>query len=390
LQQWLTGRHRIRPSTRHAHQERINLYLLPGLGHLPAVRLTTADIDRLYAAMRVLGRPDQDTVKDRTMLDRLLAARRIPPRRPISPASIARTHAVLRAALNTAVRRGLLPVNVATHVELEPERRPPVSVWNPEQLGAFLDGIDGDRLQAGFHLVGYHGLRRGEVCGLRWPQLDLDASILRVTRQTVQVGRETFDGEPKTKAGGRVLFLDRRTVAVLRVHKARQNRERLAAGAAYVDHGLVFCREDGSPYKPESVSQHFERCAARLGLPRITLHQLRHTSASIGLAAGETLKEVSDRLGHSGIGITADTYIHVLPALARDSAERRAAAIPRAVVDVPDAPRQDHEPISGPGASTRSSPPPPEEVKAQVTARAALENRTPDLLITSEPLCRLS
>lgn len=123
--------------------------------------------------------------------------------------------------------------------------------------------------------------------------------------------------------------LDRETVGVIRAHRAAQATDRLAWGAAWRDTGLVFTREDGSQLHPEGVTRTFIRLAKRLGLPAVRLHDLRHTSASLGLASGETLVEVSRRLGHSSITITADAYTHVMPAVASQSRERRAAIIPR-------------------------------------------------------------
>lgn len=202
-------------------------------------------------------------------------------------------------------------------------------VWLPHQVGQFLDATSADRLAPLYHLTFAAGLRRGEVCGLRWVDVDLEGGSLRVAQQLVSVGGRVMVGEPKTARGARVVALDADTVAVLRDHRRAQLAERMASGPAYVDSGLVFTREDGSPLDPSYVTRHFARLVARAGLPPIRLHDLRHTSASVGLAAGESMKEISDRLGHSSITITADTYTHVSPAVAQESARRRAALVPR-------------------------------------------------------------
>jgi integrase len=134
----------------------------------------------------------------------------------------------------------------------------------------------------------------------------------------------------KTKAGARTLSLARGTVAVLRSHRARQAAARSAAGPAWVDSGLVLTMADGRGMQPQYVTRLFTRARRDGGFPLIRLHDLRHTSASLGLAAGETLVEVSERLGHPQLAITADTYTHVLPVVALASSEKRAALIPRA------------------------------------------------------------
>ncbi len=150
--------------------------------------------------------------------------------------------------------------------------------------------------------------------------------------QRTQVGKDIYEAAPKTKAGARALSLDSGTVEVLRHHRARQDAARLAAGPAWVDSGLVFTMPDGRGIQPQYVTRLFSRACRDGGFPPIRLHDLRHTSASLGLAAGETLVEVSKRLGHSQLAITADTYTHVLPVVALASSEKRAALIPRAAI----------------------------------------------------------
>lgn len=332
LEQWVDGRVRLRAGTAVSYRQHLRLYLLPAIGHIPLRQLRTVDIERLYRAMRHLGTPDAPSTDLQRKLIAARAKQRRADARPLTAASILRVHSTLRAALNAAVRRRLLAVNVSTFVELETARRPAVRVWTPEQLGTFLDALDGDRLSALFQVVGYLGLRRGEACGLRWVDIDLDTGLLRVAQQLTQVQSKLVFGPPKSRSGVRVVTLDDVSVSVLRAHRAKQNAERLAFGPHWPDTGLVFTREDGEPVRPDSISQKFDRIVKRLGLQRIRLHDLRHTSASIGLASGETLKEISERLGHSSLGITADTYTHVLPVVAKESAQRRAQLIPRASV----------------------------------------------------------
>ena len=163
--------------------------------------------------------------------------------------------------------------------------------------------------------------------------------------QRTQVGKDIYEAAPKTKAGARALSLDSGTVEVLRRHRARQTTARLAAGPAWVDSGLVFTMADGRGMQPQYVTRLFARACRDGGFPVIRLHDLRHTSASLGLAAGETLVEVSKRLGHSQLAITADTYTHVLPVVALASSEKRAALIPRKTSGAQNVPT--HGPASG-------------------------------------------
>jgi integrase len=298
LDSWMAGRQSLGDSTRLSYGHQIKAYLRPHLGRIRVVNLRVQHIEVMDAAIRADGN--------------------------LSLTSIRRVHATLRAALNAAVRQGLIAASPASHVELQPTTRHQITVWSAEQVRTFLAANQEDRLIALYQLLALRGLRRGEAVGLRWRDVALERSVLRVEQQLVEVGTELVLGAPKTKPGTRTVSLDATTVAASKTHKARQSADRLACGSLWVDTGLVFTREDGTVVRPGSVSAHFKRMIKAAGLPRIRLHDLRHTSASLGLEAGESLKEVSDRLGHSSIMITADVYGHVAPELAQRSAERLA------------------------------------------------------------------
>jgi integrase len=176
-------------------------------------------------------------------------------------------------------------------------------------------------------------MRRGELLGLRWSDVDLDTGSLSVRQQLVRGGKEISFGPPKTQAGRRSIRLDAVTVRVLRSHRARQKEQgRLKLGQAYrSDLDLVFARMDGSPHDPDVVSQQFEAAAKRSGVKRIRFHDTRHTHASLGLQAGIHPKVVQERLGHSSMAVTLDRYSHVIPALQEDAATKIAAVVDGAV-----------------------------------------------------------
>jgi integrase len=171
------------------------------------------------------------------------------------------------------------------------------------------------------------GARRGEVLGMRWADLDLDAATASIAQTLIAVHHEVQFGSPKTAKGSRVISLDPATVAALREHRKRQAAERLLVGAGWRDHDLVFCRVEGTPLHPERFSARFVDKARLLGLPRIRLHDLRHTWASLALAAGVHPKIVQERLGHANISITLDIYSHVTAGLHSDAAEQVAGLI---------------------------------------------------------------
>jgi integrase len=202
-----------------------------------------------------------------------------------------------------------------------------MSVWDASQLRVFAASVAEDRTYALWQLAMSTGLRRGELAGLRWEDLDLGAGRLRVAVTRTVVSYRVVDGDPKSATSKRAIGLDPGTVAALKAHKARQATERLAWGPAWADNGLVFVQEDGQPYHPQRLSKMFGQAAHKAKLPPIRLHDLRHSYATAGLEAGVPLLVMSRRLGHSSLAITADTYSHVLPQVDQDAADRTAAFI---------------------------------------------------------------
>ena len=207
-----------------------------------------------------------------------------------------------------------------------------MNVWTPEQLRAFLKAIAEDRLHALWRLTATTGMRRGELLGLHWSAVDLDNARLRVeTALIVTPDHELRFETPKTERSRRVVDLDAVTVAALRSHRKRQAAEELASlGAWPVDGsggGLVFTDEVGRPLPPAWVSRRFTALAKAAGLPRIRLHDLRHTAATLLLRAGTPAHVVAQRLGHASPSITMDVYAHTLEDQRSGAADAIAAAI---------------------------------------------------------------
>ncbi|HZJ28141.1 MAG TPA: site-specific integrase, partial [Acidimicrobiia bacterium] len=196
-----------------------------------------------------------------------------------------------------------------------------MTVWSPEEAKQFLAYVGGDRLAAMWRLFLATGMRRGEVAGLRWIDVDLDAGRVAVRHTRVLVYDQAIISEPKTRRSRRVVSLDEGTVHALRLHRQRQDAERDHAGEVWIASGYVFVKEDGEPIDPDRISHVFRLTADAAGVPRIRLHDLRHTAAALALATGMHPKVMSDRLGHSSIAITLDVYGHLVPGLQEDAAE---------------------------------------------------------------------
>jgi integrase len=302
----------LRNSTWASYRMNVEKHLVPGLGAIELQRLSPAQLNAFYRELLTEGR--------RNAADGL------------APKTVYYIHSILHRALRDAVRWGYVVRNVADAADPPKAKTPEMRVWSPAQLRTFLDHVRGDRLYAAWLLAATTGMRRGEILGLRWNDLDLDAGRVAVRRPRILVDYQVQVSEPKTAKGRRSLALDPVTVAALRAHRARQAEEKLAVGGRYRDSELVFTRPDGIAVHPERFSVWFRQHVRAAGLPRIRLHDVRHSYATAALAAGVPAKVVSERLGHANIAITMDTYSHVLPGLD----EQAAGQVARLILDAGD------------------------------------------------------
>lgn len=303
-----------------AYKQSIDAYVVPRIGAHRLQHLSPADIERLYDDLEAGGGRGG---------------------KPLSATTISNLHAVLHKALSDAVREGKLSTNPAARVDPPKADRQRTEVWSVEQLRAFLGHVDDDRLRAMWLLFATTGMRRGEVAGLTWNNIDLDAGTVRIDWTLGVVNaKPTWKPRPKSEAGERTMALDPDTVAALREHRRRQLEERMLAGAGWQSDAtdwqgvtrsdLVFTWPDGRLINPERISKWFNTAATGAGLPIIRLHDVRHTYATAGLANAtgwHEVKVISQRLGHASVGITLDTYSHVLPAADEQTAHTLAKLI---------------------------------------------------------------
>ena len=196
-----------------------------------------------------------------------------------------------------------------------------MKTWSAVQVRAFLEATRDDRLYPLWRLFCMTGMRRGEVLGVKWEDIDLEAGRLSVRRSLIPLGGEVIVSEPKTARGRRSIALDPETVEVLKAQAAKQLSEQQEFVLAWCDSGYVCTKEDGRPYHPEVVSRSFRQAVKKAMLPMIRPHDLRHTHATLALQAGVHPKVVSERLGHATVAITLDTYSHAIPALQEEAAQ---------------------------------------------------------------------
>jgi integrase len=239
--------------------------------------------------------------------------------------TVSYVHTILHRALRDAVRWGRLARNPTDAADPPRIAQKPdgFHAWDARTRRSFVDAsqLSGDRLHALWVTLATSGMRRGEALGLRWTDIDLDAGRLQVVQTITQTGSKAEIGEPKTSRGRRAVALDTATVAVFRDHRRRMLEERLLVGSDFDDHGFVFHGPDGRNLRPDAVSGAFLRRVARYGLPRLTLHGLRHTWATLALEHGVHPRVVQERLGHSTIAITLGIYSHVAPTLHDEAAK---------------------------------------------------------------------
>lgn len=315
---WLPAvRHTMKPTTIENHETLHRAYVRPHIGAMALRDVTPDTLTSLYSKLSAGGGRGG---------------------RPLSDMTVHHVAVHLSTMLGYAVERGALRSNPATSIPKAAKRKQPkrspdkLLHWTSDQAAQFRASVAGDRLEALYVLALNLGLRRGELAGLKWSDVDLDGTTdgrprLRVQRHRVMVGREVVEQTPKTDRSVRPIELGEATVAMLRAHKVRQLEERMRWGAAYHPEGdWIFRTEDGHPLAPTSITNKLESAARRAGVPWVTVHGLRHTCAVLLLEAGVPLKVVSERLGHTSTSFTADLYQHVIPGMQYDAStiiERR-------------------------------------------------------------------
>jgi len=265
----------------------------------------------------------------RSLQTELLRDGRVDGKGGLAPRSVASCRRVLSQALKDAVRWGLLIRNPMDAVDPPRVVDAEMVTWSDTQARAFLDAVAGDRLYAMWVLFLTTGVRRGELAGLRWDDVELDRATMAIVRNRVSAGRgkAVSTHQPKTRRGRRNVALDVTSVDVLRSHRTAQLEEHLRLGPAWVDSGYVFCGADGAPLHPDTITATFQAIIRDLDVPRIRLHDLRHTSATLALKAGIHPKVVSERLGHATVSITLDLYSHVLDGMQAEAAEQISAVV---------------------------------------------------------------
>lgn len=305
LTQWLQNYALTNTSPRTAEGYRVivQCHLMPNLGAIPLTQLQPSHIQGYYAKALSGGRSNRNG--------------------GLSARTVLNIRKVLSEALSHAVKWQILVRNVALAVDPPCPRRSEMATFTEEQARLFLQAAAATPYQELFTVALYTGMRRSELLGLRWKDVDLDLAQLSVTQTLHRLAGGGFVlRQPKTAKSRRTIALPPSVSMLLRQLRERQIGERLLLGLELRDDDLVFAYLDGCPLDHSAVTHAFKRTIKRAGIPCVRFHDLRHTHASLMLKQGIHPKIASERLGHSNIGITLDTYSHVMPGLQEAAALR--------------------------------------------------------------------
>lgn len=291
----------VRTSTYLSYQSHLRNHICPHVGGKRLDRIDGAALNQLYATLLTRGRADGTG---------------------LSASTVRRVHALLHKAFRDGVRWELIarnPADSADPPKSRASRQGEFSTWSADELRRFLEFVRADNLYPLWLLLATTGMRRGEVLGLRWCDIDLPRAEAAIRQTVVSHNYRIAMSEPKTARGRRLVALDGHTVAALEAYRDEKSPER--------DDELLFCYRTGTALNPIDISKRFIRLSKGAGLKRIRLHDLRHTHATLALQAGIHPKIVSERLGHSTISLTLDIYSHAIPHLQKEAAAEIATLV---------------------------------------------------------------
>ena len=302
LSTWMeeSAKPKLRPSTIKSYESYIRLHIVPALGNTTLGDLTAQDVQRFLNGRTKAG---------------------------LSPRTVQYIRAILRAALGQALRWGYVERNVAALASPPRQKPKQIATLSADEAWRLMDATRNDRLGLLFATALYTGMRQGELLGLRWPDVDLEAGTLRVRQAVQKIDNAWQFVEPKSANGRRTVPLCEPALEVLRRQREQVRTMRQHADMAWQEWGLVFPSAVGTPLDSSNVTHHLQRQLAKAGLPRVTFHALRHTCGSLLHQEGMPARTIMEILGHSQITLTLGTYCHATDAMFDEAAGALARAL---------------------------------------------------------------
>ena len=286
---------KVRPSSHQTYRGYIDHHITPNIGNIPLEKLTTMDLQKLYRKLLNKGRVDRVEAKQQP--------------KGLSAKTVRNINQVISSAMDFAVAQKIIPENPCKAVALPKVEHKEMQTIPAEQLQAFLQEAKTTGVYEMYYIELATGLRRGELLGLKWTDIDWKNGIIKVRRQVARVDGQIVDAPLKTKNSYRTVTISQQAIEVLKQQKEKTNDE------------YVFPSPNGGPISPDSVNNMLKRVLARAGIPKVRFHDLRHTFATIALQNGVDIKTVSGMLGHFSAGFTLDTYAHVTTAAQKEAAD---------------------------------------------------------------------
>ena len=292
---------KVRPSSHQTYKGYIDNHIKPNIGNIPLEKLTTMDLQKFYRKLLTKGRVDRIESKEQP--------------KGLSAKTVRNINQVISSAMDLAVAQKIIPANPTNACELPKVEHQEMQTIPAEQLQAFLEEARATGVYEMYYIELATGLRRGELLGLKWQDIDWKNGIIKVRRQVARVDGQIVEAPLKTKNSYRAVSISPQAIEVLREQKRKTND-------AY-----VFPSPNGGPISPDSVNNMLKRVLERAGIPKVRFHDLRHTFATIALQNGVDIKTVSGMLGHFSAGFTLDTYAHVTTSAQKEAAQTMASVL---------------------------------------------------------------
>lgn len=293
---------KVRPSSHQTYKGYIDNHIKPNIGNIPLEKLTTMGLQKFYRKLLTTGRVER------------IEAEKQP--KGLSAKTVRNINQVISSAMDLAVAQKIILENPTNACELPKVEHKEMQTVPAEQLSAFLEEAKRSGVYEMYYIELSTGLRRGELLGLKWEDIDWKNGIIKVRRQVARVDGEITEAPLKTKNSYRAVSISAQAVEVLKQQKAKTNDS------------YVFPSPNGGPISPDSVNNMLKRVLERAGIPKVRFHDLRHTFATLALQNGVDIKTVSGMLGHFSAGFTLDTYTHVTTAAQKEAAEIIESVLP--------------------------------------------------------------
>ncbi len=304
----------VRKTTWESYKTQVEQHIKPRIGNIKLTSLNTGHLQKLYNDLLINGRVDG--------------------KGGLSPRTVRYTHMIIHSALEQAIKEHIIRINPSDAVRLPRDIKKEMQTLDTDNIKMFMNTAKQTRYYSAYMLELTSGLRRGELLGLRWKDIDLVNGTIQVVQQLIRTRNGLEFSEPKTKISRRTINIPENTVKTLKTlktHKIKQAEEKLKAGGIYQNNDLVFCTEIGKPIDPKNFVRSFQSTLEKAGLDKIRFHDMRHTFSVLSLQAGVSIKAIQEALGHHTPAFTMEVYGHVNKQMKQEASEKIGKIVARCI-----------------------------------------------------------